>query len=148
MLEIFLKHTRACTHMNLAKQAYVELYEKSPRKRMVVKYHGNLKEYNATVEQRAFVTTFRLSKKLESCEPEIQMGVMQFLLNKLNKSKIDSEHIDLYHSFVRKMSDFAPVTDVDEELAESFTRMNEEYFHGMMSMPNRYLLTVHEKSAA
>lgn len=120
----------------LAEQAYEELYSHSSKRRLEVTYHGRLKGYNATVTQNIRTTTFRLSRRLEHCEPEIKIGIMQYLLNKLNKTKIETENIDFYHNFVKKMSDYAPVTKKDPLLEQSFQRMNEGYFHGMMTMPN------------
>jgi len=122
--------------MTLGHEAYEQLYRKPARRRIIIKYHGGLKEYNATVTQSLQTTTFRLSKQLKDCEPEIQIGVIQHLLNKLNKTNIKTDNIDFYHNFVKRMSDYAPVTHVDPLLEESFTRMNNTYFHGMMSKPN------------
>jgi hypothetical protein len=122
--------------MNLGEQAYSELYGSEPRHEILVRYHGRLQEYNATIRKTPRTLTFMLSRKLEQCEPEIQMGVMQFLLNKLNKTKIKSEHIEMYHSFLKKMSDIAPVTKSDPILEASFKRVNEKYFNGMLAQPN------------
>lgn len=121
---------------DIAVQAYERLYGKSPREQLAVQYHGNLKAYNATVTKTSSKIVFRLSRKLERCEPEIQIGVVQYLLNRINRTKIGSDEQELYHSFVRKMSDFAPVTESDEDLGEAFDRLNDRYFGGMMSRPN------------
>lgn len=120
----------------LARQAYRELYGKESARRMSVSYHGRLKGYNATVQQTMTTTAFRLSQRLAGCEPEVKIGVMQFLLNRINRTKVESEHIDFYHTFVRKMSDLAPVTRSDPILEASFSRMGEMYFSGMMARPN------------
>ncbi len=122
--------------MSLGVEAYEKLYGKSPKKRIVVSYHGRFSEYNANVRMTAYEISFHLSRKFENCEPEIQIGVIQHLLNKLNKTKIDTDEQEYYHSFLKKMSDYAPVTESDDVLSESFDRVNEEYFHGMMSKPN------------
>ncbi|MDD9953185.1 MAG: SprT-like domain-containing protein [Candidatus Woesearchaeota archaeon] len=120
----------------LAIQAYEELYGKTPLRKMEVKYHGGLKGYNATVQQTMTTTTFRLSKRFKDCEDEIKIGVIQFLFTKLKKTKQTTDNIELYHSFLKNMSDFAPVTDIDPILEESFERMNERYFKGMLNKPN------------
>lgn len=122
--------------MNLAHEAYVQLYAKEPAYRMIVKYHGKLHGYNATVKKNVTTISFNLSQKFKGCEPEIQIGVMQFLLNKLMKTRMHSDNIDLYHSFLKKMSDLAPVTKNDPDLEQSFQRMNERYFSGMLNQPN------------
>src|SRR3989338_6789779 len=122
--------------MSLAHRSYIELYKKEPDYNLVVSYHGKLRGYNATVRKSIATIEFRLSRKLEHCEPEIQIGIMQYLLNRLFKTKIKSDNIDLYHSFLKKMSELAPVTKTDPILEESFQRMNALYFHDMMSQPN------------
>lgn len=121
---------------NLPHDAYLKLYGKEPDRSLFVKYHGNLKGYNASVRKSLTGITFTLSRRFEACEPEIQIGVMQFLLNKLNKTKIRTDDIDMYHSFLRKMSELAPITKRDEHLESSFQRCNERFFNGMMTRPN------------
>jgi hypothetical protein len=123
-------------HTPLGEQAYRELYGKDPDYRITVKYHGKLGGYNATVRKTPAEIIFTLSRKLEECEPEIQMGVMQFLLNKLLKTRVRSEHIDMYHSFLKKMSEYAPVTRSDPALEASFHRVNARYLDGLMTLPN------------
>jgi hypothetical protein len=123
-------------HMSLAVQAFQELYGHTPAQDVTLSYHGNLKGFNATVRKTPREIIFRLSPKLADCEPEIQIGVMQYLLNRINKTTIKSDHIDLYHSFLKKMSDLAPVTKTDPVLEASFARVNERYFDGLMHQPN------------
>lgn len=122
--------------MNLAHRAYVELYGKEPEHRMEISYHGGFKGFNANVRKHGNAVTFSLSRKFEACEPEVQLGVMQFLLNKLHRTKVRSEHIDFYNTFLKRMSDLAPVTETDPVLEASFQRMNERYLQGMMTVPN------------
>lgn len=121
---------------NLASRAYAELYGKEPPCRMEIRYHAGFKGFNANVRKAGGVIQFNLSRRFESCEPEVQLGVMQFLLNKLNRTKVKSEHIEFYHTFLRNMSDLAPVTESDPILEASFRRMNERYLGGMMARPN------------
>jgi hypothetical protein len=122
--------------MNLAVQAYSGLYGQAPNMSMDVKFHGRLQGYNATVRKTAREIVFRLSPQFMDVEPEIQIGVMQFLLNKLQKTKVRTDEIDMYHTFLRKLSEVAPVTKSDPVLEVSFQRVNAAYFGGMMSQPN------------
>lgn len=122
--------------MDVAHQAYFQLYGSHPQHSIIIKYHGRLQGYNATVRKTARVITFRLSHGFKECEPEIVIGVIQFLLNKLNKTKHHTDEIDMYHSFVKRMSDFAPVTESDPLLEASFQRCNDQYFAGMLAQPN------------
>ncbi len=120
----------------IAFTAYKELYGKDPTINLELKFHGNLKGYNASVRKSAFTITFTLSKKFETCENEVQIGVMQFLLNKLYKTKIKTDNIDFYHSFIKNMSNLAPITKNDPTLEQSYLRMNEKFFSGLMTRPN------------
>ena len=120
---------------DLAMQAYEELYGKPYDGEIRVAY-GRLHGWNATIQHRHRTITFKLSAKFETCEPEIQKGVMQFLLNKLFKTKHETEDIRFYHAFIKRMSDYAPVTKSEPRLQDSFDRMNERYFNGLMARPN------------
>jgi len=119
-----------------ARQAFVELYGKEPEQRFIVRYHGNFKGYNASVRKARDVTEFALSRAFKEVEPEVRLGVMQLLLNRLNKTRVKSRHIDFYNTFLRKMSDYAPVTRTDPVLEASFNRVNETYCDGLMTRPN------------
>jgi len=123
-------------HHDLPYRAYKELYNKEPDYRLLVRYHGRFTGYNANVRKTATTIEFSLSRKFEECEPEVQLGAMQFLLNKLFRTKVKSAHIEFYHTFLKKMSDLAPVTKSDPALAASFERVNRQYFGDMMSRPN------------
>jgi len=123
-------------HDDIPHKAYVQLYGKEPDYRMLVKYHARFTGFNANVKKTSTTIEFHLSRKFEGCEPEIQMGVMQFLLNKLFKTKVKSADIDLYHTFVKKLSEYAPVDKNDPALEASFQRMTNRYFNGMMTRPN------------
>lgn len=121
---------------DLPKRAYVEMYGHEPAGRIEIRYHAGFKGYNARVRKHRNDIEFSLSKKFSSCEPEIQIGVMQFLFNRLNKTKVKTDNIDMYNAFLKHMSDLAPVTKTDPYLEESFGRVNNEYLNGLMSKPN------------
>ena len=120
----------------LAREAYIQLYGKEPDRLCTIKYHGRLQGYNATVKKSPREYIFRLSRGFEKVEPEIQIGVMQFLLNKLNRTKAKSDNIIMYHTFLKRMSDLAPVTKSDPILEAAFKRVNEKYFNGLLAQPN------------
>ena len=44
--------------------------------------------------------------------------------------------MDLYNSFIKNIHIAIPKDNVDEKLKESFDRVNEKYFIGMVDMPN------------
>jgi len=119
-----------------ARQAFVELYGREPSHDLQIRYHAGFKGYNANVRKRSGVIEFALSRSFEETETEVRIGVMQLLFNRLNKTKIKSPHIDFYNSFLKKMSDYAPVIHTDPQLEASYHRMNDRYFNGMMTRPN------------
>jgi hypothetical protein len=77
-----------------------------------------------------------LSKNFEEASDEIRIGVMQHLLNRLNKTKVDTLEIQLYNAFIKKLADYAETTKVDPYLTERFDVVNKEYFDGFMMTPN------------
>ena len=122
--------------MGLGERAYRQLYRKEPGKTIRVRYSGRFNDYNGNVRMTDREILFSLSRKFEPLEAEIQIGIIQHLLNKVHKTKIETDEQDLYNAFLRKMSEYAPVTESDPVLRESFDRVNDAYFHGMMTRPN------------
>ena len=123
-------------HDPLAERAWRELYGKEPTHRLAVAYSGRFKGYNAAVAKRGWTITFSLSRRFQEVSEEIRIGVMQHLLNRLQKTKEDTMEIGLYNSFLRHMTDYARVTRVDPRLKERFSSVNERYFNGFMTVPN------------
>ena len=77
-----------------------------------------------------------MSKKWKSVSKEIQIGLVQELLVKVTKNKARTNNMDLYNIFIKKAGPAAPKTKTDEFLGESFDRVNEKYFYGMIEKPN------------
>ena len=125
--------------MELAVQAYEGLFGKTPRKKMTIKYSGRFREYGANVSATFTTIEFRLSKEFLETSNEIQIGVMQYLLSKLYKSKKRTMEMDLYDSFLKNIGEWESASTKnieDEELEESFNRVNERYFNNYMTAPH------------
>jgi len=122
--------------MNLVEKAYTELFEKEISKECVLKYSGRFKGYNANIRMDRDEILVNMSKQWRGVSKEIQKGLIQELLARLFKSKRHTIHIDLYHSFIKNMSNFAPKVHTHPVLQESFSRVNEMLFNGMMQEPN------------
>jgi predicted metal-dependent hydrolase len=77
-----------------------------------------------------------LARDFEEVGEEIKIGVMQHLLNRLYKTKIDTVEIGLYNSFIKKLMDYVETERVDPYLKERFDLLNHTYFDGFMITPN------------
>ena len=122
---------------NLAEKAFQELFPNQMIKRkMNLTYSKAFKDYNANVKYSITWMKFKLSHKWSSVSEEIQIGLIQTLLLKVYKTKTRTMNMDLYESFLRNMSTYAKVDDVNPVLRESFDRVNEKYLNGMMDVPN------------
>ncbi|MEM3690262.1 MAG: hypothetical protein QXZ40_00850, partial [Candidatus Micrarchaeia archaeon] len=68
---------------------------------------------------------------------EIKKGLFQEMIVRILKRKVHPTlNMKLYSSFVKNIHLSIPKDIVDAELKESFDRVNEKYFHGLMEMPN------------
>ncbi|RMF05214.1 M48 family peptidase [Candidatus Woesearchaeota archaeon] len=101
-----------------------------------IKYSGKFAPYNANVVMRGKQLTFGLSREWMEVSEDIVLGLLQHLLSKLFKAKKTTDNMQLYEIFLRKVHKAAPRKEAPPDLAESFRRVNEKYFSGMMDMPN------------
>ncbi|RMF54868.1 M48 family peptidase [Candidatus Woesearchaeota archaeon] len=122
--------------MNLAITAYEKLFSKQPEHTLILKYSGRFRGYNANVRMRRNVIEVRMSKQWKEVSPEIQMGCIQSLLLKLFKKKKSTTEIGLYDTFIKKVHIAVPKTRDDPVLSESYERVNEKYFYGLIDKPN------------
>jgi hypothetical protein len=120
----------------LALRAWRELYSNEPQHELRIRYSGHFKGYNASVLRNSRAITFSLAKNFEETSEEVKLGVMQHLLNRLFKTKHDTMEIQLYNSFLKKLTDYSETTRVDPELKARFDVVNQEYFDGFMMTPN------------
>jgi len=124
----------------MLKQAVSELYSEFPYS-YSLKYSGKFKPYRANVKLRGDRIQFSLSRKWKSVGIDIQIGLIQeLLLRVLNKRlrplKKNTENIELYEIFMKKLHIVVPKTDIDPFLEGSFDRVNEKYFYGLLEKTN------------
>ncbi len=122
--------------MSLLEQAYKELYPDETSKELVLRYSGRFRGYNANIRMTQQEITLNMSRKWKGVSADIQKGLMQELLVRLFKTKRQTIHMDLYHHFIKSLSTVAPRTQSHPVLEQSFTRINEQFFSGMLEMPN------------
>lgn len=123
----------------LALQAYEGLFEKFPNKKLRMEYSGHFKHCGANVTSTAIAITFKLSKEYLELGDELKIGVMQYLLTRLYKSKKTTLEMELYHTFLKKLGDYQTGGGgniADEELKASFDKINATYFDNYMLAPN------------
>lgn len=107
-----------------------------------LKYSGRFRGYNANITLGRNLLTLNLSKNWRHVDRDIKMGLIQELILKLfrKKKKIrkikTTMNIGLYHTFLKKVHLFLPKTKNDPILNESFSRINERYFYGVIERPN------------
>ncbi len=123
--------------MGLAKRALNELYpEKEENRQIIIKYSKAFNDFNANVKYSHYKIEFRLSDKWKEVSEDIVIGLLQTLFIKLYGKKAKTMNIDLYSSFIKKLSTYNIQDKSDPILEESFHRVNEKYFDGFMDRPN------------
>jgi predicted metal-dependent hydrolase len=121
---------------SIAEEAYFALYPDKPLPEMKLRYSAKFNDYNALVRHRPGVMAFSLSKKWQDVERDIQIGLIQSLILKVNKDRQASIQVDMYHIFMKKVANTVEKDRIEQELLESFERVNEGYFNGMFESPN------------
>ncbi len=124
--------------MKLAEQAFKELF---PEKnlgdyQLKVKYTDRFKPYNANVMYTKNSFQFNLSRKWKNVSKEIQIGLIQGLMLRIFKDNKKTMNIDLYNNFMKNLHISVPKTNTDPILEESFDKINEKYFFGLVEKPN------------
>ncbi len=122
--------------MNLLEQSYRELYPDGTASNFTLQYSGRFKGYNGNIRMRLGEITVNMSRQWRGVSPDIQKGLVQELLSRLFKTKKQTINMELYHHFIRSLSSVAPRTHTHPVLEESFKRVNDALFNGMMNQPN------------
>ena len=104
----------------------------------ILKYSGRFNGYNANarLNKTTKVITFNLSKQWRHVSKEIKIGLMQEIMCKLFKQKKRTTNIDLYNHFMRSVHITVPKTKTHPVLEQSFFRINEMFFDGLMEKSN------------
>ena len=129
--------------MKLVEQAFNDLF---PNKNfedydLKIKYTDRFKPYNANVRYTRNSLQFNLSKRWRKVCKEIQIGLIQGLMLRIFKDKKSTTNIDLYNSFMKNLHVSIPKTSTDPILEQSFNKINDKYFFGLVEKPN---LTWHD----
>lgn len=124
--------------MKLVEEAFTTLFPEKDLEnyQLKIKYTGKFKPYNANVRYSRNSFQFNLSRKWKTISREIQMGLIQGLMLKVFKEKKKTTNIDLYNSFMKNLHITIPKISNDPILEESFNKINEKYFFGLIEQPN------------
>jgi predicted SprT family Zn-dependent metalloprotease len=122
----------------IVEKAYLELYPDSElgKYKFSIKYSGRFNRYNANVQRKGNDIQFNLSKEWKKINEDVKIGLIQSLFNRIFRTKVNTKNIDLYEIFIKKVHLAVPKSDIDPQLAESFDRVNEKYFYGILERPN------------
>ncbi len=127
--------------MDIVEQAFKGLFpERVYNYRAKIRYSAAFKDYNANIRynssKREIVLS--MSEKWKDVSEDIRMGLIQELLMKMfNKGeKRNTLCMDLYHIYMQNTHISADKENVDPYLLESFNRVNDEYFDGMIELTN------------
>ncbi|MGE0793051.1 MAG: SprT-like domain-containing protein [Candidatus Woesearchaeota archaeon] len=121
-------------------KAFQELYPNKEVPKLNLEYSNRFSDYNGNVKfeklgRLILSLTFSLSKKFKDCEDEIKIGIIQELMNKVYKTKIQTFNQDLYKKFTKHLGNYAIKGESNKFLKELFEEINLEYFSGLMEQP-------------
>ncbi len=125
--------------VGMIKEAFVELFpEKEFSYSAKIKYSGRFKGYNANIKLNRFTKNiiFNLSKNWRSIDRTIKIGLLQELMCRMFKKRAKTTNMDLYNIFIKQAHLAVPKTKSHPILEDSFNRVNENFFAGMMDLPN------------
>jgi len=125
--------------MNLAQEAYSEIYPEHEENRTIkIAYSAKFKSFNANVKYTNSYILFNLSKDWLDFSEDLRKGLIHHLLIKMfpKRKHIRTFELDLYEKFIDNVGKYARVEHHDDELGESFDRINDKYFDGLMEKPN------------
>lgn len=123
--------------MELVERAYSRLYpgENFNYSASLI-FSRRFKAYNANVRIKGNSLEFNLSNEWSKVNEEIVVGLLQSLLLKILRDSKKTTNTDLYNLFIKKLHLSIPKTDIEPYLEESFERINDRYFYGLVEKPN------------
>ncbi len=123
--------------MGIIEKAFRKLYpEREFNYESRLKYSGKFNSYNGNIRLWKNKIQISMSKKWKKVDTEIKIGLIQELMNKLFKTKIKTNNVDLYNIFMKKIGDYTEKNKTDPILENSFDGVNEKYFYGLIDKTN------------
>lgn len=127
--------------MKFIEEAFKEIFPDKDLPEINLKYSGKFSAYNANVKHSFNKLDFALSKNWRSVDNSIKKGLIQALMLKIYRRKYvnlpkSTVYIDLYNNFTKNLHIAIPKTESHPVLEDSFNRINEIYFMGLLEIPN------------
>lgn len=117
--------------------SYTLLYPDKPLQfTSELKYSGKFKGYNANIRLTRNHLILNLSRKWKKVSPEIQIGLIQELMVKLFKNRVQTVNMDLYSYFMKNLSITIANKKSHPVLEASFNRVNNIFFDNFLDSPN------------
>ncbi len=121
--------------MSFLKDAVEQLGIETERS-TITKYTDQFNEYGSNIRVYPDKIVLKLSKSWRGISDEIKIGLAQELLVKVFKLKKNTMNMDLYNGFIKNIHIAVPKEKPEQRLLDSFNRVNEKYFYGMIDIPN------------
>ncbi|PIZ52201.1 hypothetical protein COY27_01075 [Candidatus Woesearchaeota archaeon CG_4_10_14_0_2_um_filter_33_13] len=122
---------------DLIAEAYQRLFpEKECPYITNLEYNRRLSDFNANIKLVYNSLSIHLNLQWKDIDNEIKIGLIQSLMLKVLKKRINTTNINLYNNFVKNIPILTPKTKSDPVLEESFHRTNHKFFQQTMEMPN------------
>jgi predicted metal-dependent hydrolase len=128
-------------HEHLITRAFKELYpDKEFTYGVSLKYSGKFSGFNGNIRFGNSKLEIRMSKQFKKVSEEIRIGLIQSLLIKVIKpktmKKVLTTNMDLYNKFLKNVHIALPKKAESILLLETFNKLNEQYFDGLMEQPS------------
>lgn len=120
----------------LLEESYKELYPELELPQLKIKYSGRFRSYNAKIIRNGFYYELKLSNKWKNISEDIQKGLIQKLILRINKDSKQTMSIDLYEKFISKIGKYSERINSDPKLINLFNELNSNYFNNLIEQPN------------
>lgn len=126
---------------NIVQNAFQQLYPKKIKPKLTLSFSKRFNYYNGNVKIHKLGRTitglnFSLSNEFRDSDEDTIMGMIQHLLNKVYKTKVNSLEQELYNNFMKHLTRYAKRQKSEPQLIELFHELNREYFNSMLDKPN------------
>jgi len=123
--------------MDLIQESFQRLFpEKEFSYITNVEYNRRLSDFNANIKLERNKISVNLNLQWKDIEDEIKIGLIQSLLVRIFKKKVNTTNIELYNNFIKNIPTLTPKTKTNPVLESSFNRVNQNFFENTIEQPN------------